>query len=131
MLPTDSIGDMIVRIRNAAATKKVDVVFPRSKKTVAIAEVLERTGFIEILPRKGKKVHKQIEAKLVFVAGAPKFKGAKRISSISKRIYKKIKNVTPVKSGYGNLIMSTPKGVLTEKEARKENVGGEALFQIW
>ncbi|MEK7575282.1 MAG: 30S ribosomal protein S8 [Patescibacteria group bacterium] len=131
MVPTDSIGDMIIRIKNAAASKKESVVFPRSKKTMAIAQVLERTGFIELFPKKGKKIHKTIEAKLTYVAGAPRFKGAKRISSISKRVYQKIKNVVPVKSGFGNLILSTPKGVLTEKEARKENVGGEALFQIW
>jgi small subunit ribosomal protein S8 len=131
MVPTDSIGDMIIRIRNAVASKKDSVVFPRSKKTFAIAQALERSGFIEILPKKSKKIYKLIEAKLVFVGDTPKFKGAKRISSISKRVYHKIKNVAPVKSGYGNLIMSTPKGILTEKEAKKENVGGEAIFQIW
>ena len=122
---------MIIRIKNAAASKKDLVVFPLSKKTLAVAQILERTGFIELLPKKGKKVHKQIEAKLVYIAGLARFKGARRISSVSKRVYQKIKNVAPVKSGFGSLVLSTPKGLLTEKEARKENVGGEALFQIW
>ena len=131
MVTTDSIADMIVRIKNATASKKDLVVFPLSKKTLAVAQILERTGFIELMPKKGKKVHKQIEAKLVYVSGVPRFKGARRISSVSKRVYKKIKNVVSVKSGFGSLVLSTPKGLLTEKEARKENVGGEALFQIW
>lgn len=128
---TDPIADMIIRIRNAAATKLPGVVFPLSKKTLAIAQVLEKEGYIEIISKKGKKTHKQIEANLVYVSGNPKFKGARKISSVSKRVYQKIKNVSSVKSGYGSLIMSTPKGILTEKEAKKENVGGEALFQIW
>lgn len=128
---TDLIGDMIVRIRNAAATKKESVAFPLSNNMLAIAQTLERLGYIELIPKKGKKNQKHIEANLVYVSGEPKFKGAKRISIISKRVYRKIKDVSPVKSGYGSLVMSTPKGILSDKEAKKENVGGEALFQIW
>ncbi len=131
MVPTDSIADMLVRVKNATVSKKDVIVFPLTKKTLAVAQILERTGFIELLPKKGKKVHKQIEAKLIYVAGVPRFKGARRVSNVSKRVYQKIKNVIPVKSSFGSLIMSTPKGLLTDKEARKENVGGEALFQIW
>ena len=131
MVQTDSIGDMIVRIKNATASKKEHVVFPLSKKIMAVAVTLERLGYIEITPKKGKKIHKNIEAKIIYKGDMPRFKGARLISSISKRVYQKIKNVIPVKSGFGNLIMSTPKGILSEKEARKENVGGEALFQIW
>ncbi len=122
---------MIVRIRNASATNKSQVVFPLSKNILAVAQALERVGYLDLISKKGKKTHRQIEANLVYVGGKPKFKGARRISNVSKRVYKKIKNVSPIKSGYGSLIMSTPKGILTDKEARKENVGGEALFQIW
>lgn len=131
MVSTDSIGDMINRIKNAASSKKVQVVFPLSKKVLAVAQALERVGYLDLISKKGKKTHKQIEANLIYVSGQSKFKGARRISNVSKRVYKKIKNVSPVKSGFGSLIMSTPKGILTDKEARKENVGGEALFQIW
>src|SRR3989344_5783308 len=120
---TDLIGDMIMRIRNAAASKKESVAFPLSKKTMAVAEALERVGYLEIVPKKGKKGHKHIEAKLVLAGGVPRFKGARRISSISKRVYQKIKDVVPVKSNYGSLIISTPKGILSDKEAKKENVG--------
>ncbi len=128
---TDPIADMLIRIKNATASKKDSVAFPLSKKTLAVAQALERAGYLEVVPKKGKKVSKSIEAKLIYIGSQPRFKGARRISNISKRIYQKIKNVTPVKSGFGNLLLSTPKGILTDKEARKENVGGEALFQIW
>ena len=128
---TDPISDMIIRIKNAVASKCESVVFPLSKKTNAIAETLERLGYLEIIPKKAKKANKQIEAKIVFKGEQPRFKGASRVSIISKRVYKKIKNTVPVKSGFGSLILSTPKGILSEKEAKKENVGGEALFKIW
>lgn len=127
----DSIADMIVRIKNVARSKKDRVVFPLSKKTLSVAEALERIGYIEIIAKKGKRVRKQIEAKLVYAGESPRFKGASRVSNISKRVYQKIKNAVPVKSGFGSLIISTPLGILTEKEAKKENVGGEVLFQIW
>ncbi len=131
MVSTDIIADMIVCLKNAAVSRKETVVFPHSKLTVAVLGVLERSGYLEALQKKGKKTQRHIEAKVFYVNNIPKFKGARRISKPSKRIYWKIKNVTPVKSGHGNLILSTPKGILTDKEARKENVGGEALFQIW
>lgn len=122
---------MLVRLTNAAKSHKETVVFPHSKIVAAIATLLERRGFIEVVPKKGKKVSRQIEAKMVYADTVPKFRGAVRISKPSKRIYQKIKNVTPVKSGHGSLVLSTPKGLLTDKEAKQENVGGEALFQIW
>ncbi len=131
MTQTDSIADLITRMKNAVRSGKETVVFPHSKMLVAISGALERAGFIEVFPKKGKKIHKHIEVKLLYAGGKPKFRDARRVSKPSKRIYKKIKDVLPVKSGFGHFIMSTPKGVLTDKEARKENVGGEALFQVW
>lgn len=131
MIKNDLISDMIVRVKNAAASGKESVVFPHSKLAAAISSALERIGYIEVLPKKGKKIHRQIEAKIIYTNDVPRFQGARRISKLSKRGYQKIKDVTSVKSGHGSLILSTPKGILTDKEARRENVGGEALFQIW
>jgi len=132
MIKNDLIADMIVRVKNAVATRKESVVFPYSKFAAAVVGVLERAGYLEVLPKKGKKVFRQLEVRIVYLNNRmPKFNGARRISKLSKRVYSKIKDVTPVKSGHGSLILSTPKGILTDKEARKENVGGEALFQIW
>ena len=131
MIKNDLIADMIVRVKNASANRQESVVFPHSKFAIAVMGVLERAGYLEALSKKGKKIHRQIEAKIIYANNIPKFKDARRISKLSKRVYWKIKDVIPVKSGYGSLILSTPKGILTDKEARKENVGGEALFQIW
>src|SRR3989338_2464601 len=131
MIKNDLIADMIVRVKNAAATRKESVSFPHSKLAVAVVGALERIGYLEALPKKSKKVFRQLEVKIVYANNRPKFNGARRISKPSKRVYWKIKDVTPVKSGHGSLLLSTPKGILTDKEARKENVGGEALFQIW
>jgi len=108
------------------------VVFPNSKLNSAVVSVLERLGFLELSPKKvSKKNFKNIEAKLAYVGSIPKFKDAKRISKFSKRIYRSIKDISRVKSGFGHSIISTPKGIITDSEARKEKVGGEVLFQVW
>lgn len=129
---TDSIADIIIRLKNAAKTGKETVSFPNTKAIMAVLNVLERTGYLEVLAKKNKKIFKQqIEAKITYAGTEPKFKDAKIISKHSKRIYMGFKNIQPVKSGFGQLIISTPNGILTDAEARKQKVGGETLFQIW
>ncbi len=127
----DLISDIIIRIKNAAESRKETVSFPHSKSSLSVLGAIERAGFVEVLTKKGKKTPRHIEAKLVYLGTTPRFKGASRISKLSKRVYRKIKDVTPVKNGFGSLMLSTSKGVLSDKEAKKENVGGEALFSIW
>ena len=127
----DPIADMIIRIKNAVDSKKESVVFPHSKLKVAILDVLEKEGFIKSATKKGKKVAKFIEVALVYNAGEPKINGVQRVSKTSKRIYYGAKDLRPVKNGMGVLIISTPKGIMTDKTARVEKVGGEALFKIW
>jgi small subunit ribosomal protein S8 len=80
---------------------------------------------------KGKKAAKYIEVEVAYENGKSKITGVKRLSTFSKRMYQGAHELRPVKNGQGLLVLSTPKGVLSGKEARKENVGGEALFQIW
>jgi small subunit ribosomal protein S8 len=132
MAQYDSIGDIIIRLKNAVRTRKETVVFPNSKLTASVTAVLERLGFLEIIQKKVKKSYKNnIEAKLAYTGNVPKFRDARRISKFSKRIYRSIKDVSPVKNGFGHSIISTPKGIITDSEARKEKVGGEVLFQVW
>ena len=131
MAHTDTISDLLVRISTAGHARLEQVVLPNSKLIASIVTALERHGYVEVLPKKGKKAHRQIEINLRYDGKTPRVKGVCRISKSSKRVYYKSKNIMPVKSGYGSLILSTPKGILTDTEARKENVGGEALFQIW
>ena len=80
----------------------------------------------------GKKVTKFIEAEIVYEAdGTPKVRGVERVSKFSKRVYQKAKELRPVKYGTGLMILTTPKGIMTNRAAKKENVGGEVLFKIW
>ncbi len=128
---TDPIGDMIVRIKNASDSKKESVVFPYSQLKAAIMEVLFKEGYIKSFSKKGKKVQKFIDAVLVYEGGKPRINGVDRVSKASKRVYNKVSDIKKVKNGFGTLILSTPKGIMTDKMAREAKVGGEALFKIW
>ncbi len=127
----DPIADMIVRMKNASDSKKESVVFPYSKLKLAILDVLLKDGFIKSFGKKGKKIAKFIEVGLAYENGMPKISGVERISKTSKRVYTKSKEVRKVKSGFGSLLLSTPKGIMTDKSARENKIGGEALFKIW
>ncbi len=128
---TDTIGDLIIRLTNAGAVGKKTVAIPFSNLKFSIAEKLKDSGYISHVEKKGKKVKKIIEVGLKFTDGGPLIRGVKRISKPGRRLYVGARDITPVQQGKGSLILSTPKGILTDKEARKENVGGEALFEIW
>lgn len=127
----DSIADLIVRIKNASDSRKESVTVPHSKMKAAILDVLEREGFVQGISKKGKKIHKSIEVGLVYDEFGPRVKGVERISKLSKRIYSGSRDLKSVKQGHGLLILTTPKGIMTDMQARKEKVGGELLFKIW
>lgn len=127
----DPIADMIVRLKNASDSKKESVVFPHSKLKIAILDVLMKEGFIKSFGKKGKKVAKFIEVGLLYDVDGPKISGVERVSKTSKRVYSKSKEIRKVKNGLGALIISTPKGIMTDKMAREAKVGGESLFKIW
>lgn len=128
---TDPIADMITRIKNASTSKKESVVFPYSKLKLAILDVLLKEGFIKSFAKKGKKIAKFIEVTLIYADGMPKISDVSRESKTSKRVYFQAKDIKTVKSGYGTLILSTPKGIMTDKQAKAEHIGGEAMFKIW
>ena len=127
----DPISDMIVRIKNASDSRKESVVFPYSALKLAISDALFKEGFIQSFGKKGKKIVKFIEIVLSYENDEPKIKGVERVSKTSKRIYYGSKDIPRIKNGYGRLILSTPKGIMTDKAAKEANVGGEALFKIW
>ncbi len=129
---TDPIADMIIRIKNGGESHKDIVSIPYSNLKFEICNTLLKHGIIASVAKKGKKVTKSIEVGLIYEDGdLPRIQGVKRVSKPSKRVYRKASEIKPVKSGYGNLILSTPQGLMTDVEARKAKVGGEALFQIW
>lgn len=105
--------------------------FPYSKFREAILETLKASGFVGSITKKGKKVIKNIEVELLYVDGKPRIEDVKQISKYSRRMYVKASEAHPVRNGFGALILSTPAGILADREARKQKVGGEALFKIW
>ena len=127
----DPIADMIIRIKNASDSKKESVILPYSKLKLAILDVLLKEGFIKSFGKKGKKILKYIDVGLLYPNGEAKIHGVARVSKTSKRIYMQAKDIRPVKNGYGVLVLSTPRGIMTDKSARAEKVGGEALFKMW
>ena len=129
---TDPIADMLTRIRNAQAVKKQTVIFSYSKIKWEILNVLSKNGFIKGLDKTNKKNKKFIEIILKYdEEGAPKISELKRVSKSSSRRYIQAKNIWFFKKGLGLRILSTPKGILCDKEAKKLNVGGEVLLEIW
>ena len=128
----DTIGDFIIRLKNAGAVKKESISVPFSSLKLAVAEKLKDAGFVASIDKKGKKVRKTLDVVLKYdTEGIHVIHGVKRISKPGRRVYRNAREIMPVRYGHGTLVLSTPKGILTDKEARKENVGGEALFEIW
>ncbi len=129
---TDPIADLINQIKNAGAVKKASVAIPFSNFKLAIAEKLKEAGWVKHVEKKGKKVKKTLDITLKYNEDGKAFiQGVKRVSTPGRRIYRGFNEINPVKYGFGAVILSTPKGIKTDKEAKKEKVGGEALFQIW
>lgn len=118
-------------IKNAGNASRETATFPYSKLKHAIAVVLEKEGFIKNVTKKTKKGLPMIEVTLVAKDGEPRIRDVKRVSKPSRRVYQGVADLRPYKQGHGMTILSTPKGILTDKEAKKEMVGGEVLFTIW
>ncbi|MBU0723157.1 30S ribosomal protein S8 [Patescibacteria group bacterium] len=132
MMVGDPIADMLTRIKNASAVQHKKVSVPYSSLKFAIAGVLRKQGFLGDISRKGRQIGKTIEITLVYDdSNKTKIKNAERISKPSRRVYFGVKDIKPIMNGYGKLILSTPKGILTGEEARRALVGGEVLFKIW
>lgn len=127
----DPISEMLTIIRNASAVGHLKVDVPFSILKQAIAKILENEGFVEKFEKKGKKTKKILEIILKYTENVPAISGLKRISKPGKRIYKSSKEIRRVKNGYGIAIISTSKGLLSDKEARKQKIGGEVLCEIW
>ena len=131
-MTTDPIGDLINQLKNGGAVKKATVSIPFSNFKLSIAEKLKEAGWVKGIEKKGKKVKKTLDISLKYDEnGVHIIQGVRRVSKPGRRIYRGFEEIIPVKYGHGALILSTPKGIKTDKEAKKEKVGGEALFQIW
>lgn len=135
---TDPITDMLNQIRNAQAVGKAEVLVPFSKLKNQIADILAKEGFIGEVKKATKGKMKALKITLKYndlPAGRqgkdPAISGAKRISKPGQRIYEGVHGIKKVHGGYGLSIVSTSKGLMTNKEAKKINLGGEVLLEVW
>ncbi len=128
----DQIADMLTRIRNAQTARNSDVIIPLSRFKLAIAQVLYKQGRISKVSIFSDGNKNFLKLKLKYNQdGSPIIKEIKRISKQGCRIYKKGQNLRNVKDGYGFSIVSTSKGLLTDNEARKQQIGGEVVCEVW
>jgi small subunit ribosomal protein S8 len=130
------IGDMLIRIKNAQAVGKEQVSIPFSIVKLNIANVLKESGYIGKVERKKRKSkkseHEYLDLTLRYGEdGEGKIENIKMISKPSRRMYINSGGIKKIRSGHGIAVISTPKGVMTSKDARKSNHGGEILFEIW
>jgi len=128
----DPISNLITNLKNGSAAKKDAVSVPFSNFTAMVVEALSRKGYVKPGIAHGKTVStKTLEVGLIYVGENARIHDVKRISKPSKRIYKGHSEIFPIKQGFGSVFISTPKGILSDDEVRKQKVGGEVLFQIW
>jgi len=130
---SDAIGDLIIRLKNAGMVGKAQVEVPYSKLRHAVANKLMSAGYVADVKEVNKKkvADKALAITLAYEAGAHRISGVQRISKPGRRLYSKVDSIHKVKFGKGHLILSTPKGILTNVEAKEAGVGGEQLFIIW
>ena len=127
MSMSDPIADMLTRIRNAQMVQKASVTMPSSKVKVAIAQVLKDEGYIEDFALRGEGARQALEIGLKYYAGRPVIERIERVSRPGLRIYKPAKDIPQVMNGLGVAIVSTSRGVMTDRKARQSGVGGEVL----
>ena len=132
MIVTDTIADMLTTIRNGFLLSKEFVCTPSSKLKLNILKILQEEGYIKSFKEnKIKKGIKEIKITLSYIDGKPSIKLISRISKPGRRVYSKIKNLPSYFKGYGITIVSTSKGVMTDKNARVSNLSGEILCQVF
>ncbi len=118
-------------MKNGSLAGKATVSFPYSKIKNAIAECLKKEGYISSISKKIKNNQPILEVGLIYKDENPRISEVERVSKQSRRVYFGMKDIHKVRNGSGLLVLSTPKGILSGKDARHEQVGGEALFMIW
>ena len=130
---TDPIADMLTRLRNASRVGLAEVRIPHSRLKEALAKVLQKEGFLEEVSKDEKEKMPELIVKMRYVDTdkRPAFTGLQRISSPGQRIYVPKKKIPRVQQGLGIAILSTPQGLLTDGEARKQGTGGEVICKVW
>ena len=131
MALTDPLGDMLTRIRNGQRAKKDAVLSPASKLRANVLEVLQREGYIRGYSEEDMGPAKGVRIELKYFEGQPAIKHVARVSKPGRRVYSGSQELPRVRNGLGITIVSTPRGVLSDSEAREQNVGGEILAEVF
>jgi len=131
MALTDPLGDMLTRIRNGQTARKDSVTTPASKLRARVLDVLQREGYIRGYSEEALGKHPGIRIELKYFEGEPAIKHVARVSKPGRRVYSGSKELPIVRNGLGITIVSTPRGVLSDTEAREQNVGGEVLAEVF
>ena len=131
MSMTDPIADMLTRIRNGQKARKVSVTMPASTAKLAVANVLKDEGYVTDFSTEGEGAQKTLSVELKYFEGQPAIRHVARVSKPGRRVYSGSKELPIVRNGLGITIVSTPRGVLSDAEAREHNVGGEVLAEVF
>lgn len=130
-MTTDPIADIIIRIKNAHMARHATVEVPYSKIKKALADILVAEGYVTDVVVKEGAPFNTLVLTLKYIGRLPAINEVKRLSKPGRRLYAPAKQLPRALGGYGITILSTSKGVMTDKKARKENIGGELLCQVW
>ena len=129
---TDPISDFLTRIRNASSAGKDECVSPHSKMKAEIARILKEEGFIAgFSDAKDERGHKTLVVQLKYVGGEPSINGLERVSRPGLRLYSKSSDIPRVLNGLGVCILTTPKGIMKDRDARRQKIGGEMVCNVW
>lgn len=133
MASNDTISDMLTRLRNACAVRHSTTKVPTTRMTRSIAQVLKDEGFIEDFEETGEGIHKHLVVVLKYKEKSrqPLINTLKRVSKPGLRVYSNHKDLPRVLGGIGIAIISTSKGIMTDREARRQGIGGEVLCHVW
>ena len=131
MAMTDPLGDMLTRIRNGQQARKDSVLTPASKLRTRVLDVLQREGYIRGYAEEELAGQKGIRIELKYFEGQPAIQHLARVSKPGRRVYSGAQELPRIRNGLGTIIVSTPRGVLSDAEAREQNVGGEVLAEVF
>ena len=131
MAVTDPLGDLLTRIRNGQRAKKDSVLSPSSKLRIRVLDVLQREGYIRGYSDEQMGPAAGVRIELKYFEGQPAIKHVARVSKPGRRVYSGSQELPRVRNGLGITIVSTPRGVLSDAEAREQNVGGEVLAEVF
>ena len=131
MAMTDPLGDMLTRIRNGQQARKDSILTPASRLRANVLDVLQREGYIRGYSEEELAGQKGLRIELKYFEGQPAIQHLARVSKPGRRVYSGAQELPHIRNGLGTVIVSTPRGVLSDAEAREQNVGGEVLAEVF